>query len=227
MPQRLAVRDIALFERPVRFARPFRFGAVVVEAASQVFVRAGIEIEGRGRSVGASAEMMVPKWFDKRASLSPEQTVDELRRSLTIASQLYLTGFGFDTAFGHHASRIAAQIETCAREDIPPLAAIFGPAEINKAILDALLRGAGVNFFDGMAANIAGIDARLSPDLANDDITRFLGQTRRRDRVAIRHTVGLDDAIEGAGGIADATKIPVPAISSSNWPAIPRAIRRG
>jgi hypothetical protein len=203
MPLRLAVRDIALFERPVRFARPFRFGAVVVEAASQVFVRAEIEIEGKGRSVGASAEMMVPKWFDKRASLSPEQTVDELRRSLVTASQLYLTSSGFDTAFGHHASRIAMQIEACAKEDIPPLAAIFGPAEINKAVLDALLRGAGANFFDGMAANIAGIDARMSPDLANEDITRYLAQCRRRDRVAIRHTVGLDDAIEGTGGVAD------------------------
>jgi hypothetical protein len=203
MPPRLAVRDIALFERPVRFARPFRFGAVVVEAASQVFVRADIEIEGKGRSVGASAEMMVPKWFDKRPSLSPEQTVDELRRSLANASKLYLTGSGFDTAFGHHASRIAMQIEACAKEDIPPLAAIFGPAEINKAILDALLRGAGANFFDGMAANIAGIDARLSPDLADEDITRFLGSCRRRERVAIRHTVGLDDAIEGAGGVTD------------------------
>jgi hypothetical protein len=203
MSLRLAVRDIALFERAVRFARPFRFGAVVVEAASQVFVRAEIEIEGKGRSVGASAEMMVPKWFDKRAHLSPEQTVDELRRSLVIASQLYRTGSGFDTAFGHHASRIAMQIEACAKEDIPPLAAIFGPAEINKAILDALLRGAGANFFDGMAANIAGIDARLSPDLASEDITRFLDRCRRRERVAIRHTVGLDDKIEGAGGVAD------------------------
>jgi hypothetical protein len=203
MPLRLAVRDIALFERAVRFARPFRFGAVVVDAAPQVFVRAEIEIEGRGRSVGASAEMMVPKWFDKRATLSPEQTVDELRRSLAIASQLYLTGSGFDTAFGHHASRIAMQIEACAKEDIPPLAAIFGPAEINKAILDALLRGAGANFFDGMAANIVGLDARMSPDLANEEITRFLAQCRRRDRVAIRHTVGLDDSIEGPGGVAD------------------------
>jgi hypothetical protein len=203
MPLRLAVRDIALFERPVRFARPFRFGAVVIEAASQVFVRVEVEIEGKGRSVGASAEMMVPKWFDKRAHLSPELTVDELRRSLAIASQLYCSGSSFDTAFGHHASRIAVQIEACAREDIPPLAALFGPAEINKAILDALLRGAGTNFFDGMAANIAGVDARMSPDLANDDITRFLSRSRRRDRVAIRHTVGLDDAIEGAGGVAD------------------------
>src|SRR5580704_12815906 len=188
MPLQLAVRDIALFERPVRFARPFRFGAVVVEAASQVFVRAEIEIEGGRSSVGASAELMVPKWFDKRAHLSPEQTVDELRRSLSIAKGLFLTGSGFDTAFGHHASRIAMQIEACAKEDIPSLAAIYGPAEINKAILDALLRGAGANFFDGMAANIAGVDARMSPDLANEDITRFLSQGRRRDRVAIRHT---------------------------------------
>jgi L-alanine-DL-glutamate epimerase-like enolase superfamily enzyme len=206
MPLRLAVRDIALFERAVRFARPFRFGAVVVEAAAQVFVRVEINVEGKGKAVGASAEMMVPKWFDKRAHLSTEQTVDELRRSLAIASQLYLSGSGFDTAFGHHASRIAVQIEKCAKEDIPPLAALFGPAEINKAILDALLRGAGVNFFDGMATNIAGIDARLSPDLSSDEIARFLAQRRRRERVAIRHTVGLDDVIEGAGGVADANE---------------------
>jgi hypothetical protein len=206
MPLRLAVRDIAVFERDVRFMRPFRFGAVTVNAAPQVFVRAEIEIEGKGRSVGASAEMMVPKWFDKRAHLSTDETIDELRRSLTIAKELYRTSSGFDTAFGHHASRIAVQIEMCAREDIPPLAAIFGPAEINKAVLDALLRGAGMNFFDGMAANIAGVDARMSPDLANDDIARFLAQSRRRERVAIRHTVGLDDRVEGAGGVADANE---------------------
>src|ERR1700753_3543658 len=131
MPLRLAVRDITLFERSVRFARPFRFGAVVVEAASQVFVRVEIEVEGKGRAVGASAEMMVPKWFDKRAHLSTEQTVDELRRSLSIANRLYLTNSGYDTAFGHHSSRIAVQIEKCASEDIPTLAALFGPAEIN------------------------------------------------------------------------------------------------
>jgi hypothetical protein len=203
MPLRLAVRDIALFERQVRFVRPFRFGAVVVNAASQVFVRAEVEIEGKGTSSGASAELMVPKWFDKRPDLSPEQTVNELRRSLEIARGLYLTGSGFDTAFGLHAARIAAQVEACARENIPPLAAAYGPAEIDKAILDALLRSVGVNFFDGMMANAAGIDTRLSPDLADGDIAQYLAQRRRLDRVAIRHTVGLDDQVEGAGGVAD------------------------
>jgi hypothetical protein len=207
MPPRIAVRDIAYFERPVHFTRPFRFGAVVVNAASQVFVRIGIEIEGQGNgkgsSVGASAEMMVPKWFDKRPQLSPEQTVAELRRSLTIARELYLSHQDFETAFALHARCLAAQVEACANEDIPPLAAAFGPAEIDKAILDALLRGVGVNFFDGMNGNIAGIDARLSPDLRDEDIAQFLARCRRLDRVAIRHTVGLDDRIEGTGGVAD------------------------
>ena len=200
---RLAVRDIALFERPVAFVRPFRFGAVVIDAAPQMFVRVEIEVEGKGISIGAAAEMLVPKWFDKRAHLAPEQTVDELRRSLLIARDLYLAHYGFETAFGLHARCISAQVEACAKEDIPPLAAAYGPAEIDKAILDALLRSARVNFFDSMIGNIAGIDARLSPDLADGDIARFLAGRKRLERVAIRHTVGLDDKIEGAGGVAD------------------------
>jgi hypothetical protein len=203
MPPRIAVRDISFFERQVPFTKPFRFGAVVIEAAAQAFVRVEIEVEGKSTAVGASAELMAPKWFDKRPQLTPEQTVEELRRSLMIARELYLTGAGFETAFGLHASRMSAQVEACASCDIPPLAAGFGPAEIDKAILDALLRATGVNFFDGMAANIAGVDARLSPDLGDEDVSRFLGSRRRLERVAIRHTVGMDDKVEGEGGVAD------------------------
>jgi L-alanine-DL-glutamate epimerase-like enolase superfamily enzyme len=199
----LAVRDISLFERPLPFAKPFRFGSVVINSSVQVFVRAEIEIEGKGTAVGASAEMMASKWFDKRAHLSPQQTVDGLRRALSIARKLYLARPDFDTAFGHHAAVLAAQVDACGKADIPPLAAGFGPAEIDKAILDALLRGIGIDFFDGMAANIAGIDARLSPDISGRDVTEFLASRLRLERVAIRHTVGMDDAIEGEGGVAD------------------------
>jgi L-alanine-DL-glutamate epimerase-like enolase superfamily enzyme len=203
MPLRLAVRDIALFERPVDFARPFRFGAVTVKAAVQIFVRVEIEVEGKGRAVGATAELLAPKWFDKRPHLTPEETVASMRRTLGIARELYLGHSGFATAFGLHAACIGAQFEACAKEDIPALAAAYGPAEIDKAILDALLRSAGVNLFDGMAQNIAGIDARLSRDLADGDIVQFLSGRRRPERVAVRHTVGLDDKIEGDGGVAD------------------------
>ena len=204
MPLRLAVRDIALFERPVQFARPFRFGVATMSGAPQAFVRVEVEVEGKGRAVGASAELLAPKWFDKRPHLSPEATVDELRRSLAIARELYLGQSRLDTAFALHAASLSVQYEACAREDIPPLAAGFGPAEIDKAILDAVLRAAGLNVFDGLADNISGIDARLSPDLSDADIASFLTQRRRLGRVAVRHTVGLDDKIEGEGGVADA-----------------------
>src|SRR5260370_35598091 len=100
MPLRIVVRDIAFFERPVRFVRPFRFGAVVINDTPQMFVRVEIEVEGKGSSVGASAELLVPKWFDKRPHLSLEETVEELRRSIVIARALYLAGSAFDTAFG-------------------------------------------------------------------------------------------------------------------------------
>ena len=203
MPPRLAVRDIAFFERPVAFARPFRFGAVVITP------RRRCSRASRSRSKareGCRRHRRVPgrKWFDKRPHLSPEETIAELRRSLLVARELYLAHSGFETAFGLHAACIGAQIEACAKEDIPPLAAAYGPAEIDKAILDALLRATGRNFFDGMAGNIAGVDARLSRDLGDEDISRFLGSRRRLERVAIRHTVGMDDKVEGEGGVADA-----------------------
>jgi hypothetical protein len=200
---RLKLRDIAFFERPVQFARPFRFGAITISATPQLFVRVEIEVEGRGVAVGAGAELLVPKWFDKRPELSPAQTVDGLRRSLEIARGLYLARTGYQTAFDLHASCIGAQMATCANKNIPALAAAYGPAEIDKAILDALLRGVGASFFDGMAANVAGIDARLSPDLGESDIRTFLSGRVPLARVAIRHTVGLDDVVEGEGGVAD------------------------
>ncbi len=203
MTPRIAVRDIALFERRIPFARPFRFGAVTIEAAAQAFVRVEIAFENGTTAIGASAEMIVPKWFDKRPDRTPERTADDLRRSLAIARGLYLSADGFDTAFGLHAARCTAHLEACAREDIPPLAAGYGPAEIDKAILDALLRGSGCNVFDGLAANIVGLDTRLTPDLSDEALTRFLSTRRRVEHVAIRHTVGLDDQVEGEGGVAD------------------------
>ena len=99
----------------------------------------------------------------------------------------------------------SAQVETCAKEDIPPLAAAYGPAEIDKAILDALLRGVGVNFFDGMAREHRRHRCAIVADLGDDEIAQFLASRRRRlSAFAIRHTVGLDDKVEGEGGVADA-----------------------
>jgi hypothetical protein len=205
MAPRLAIKRIDLSERLVEFRAPFRFGAVTVEHAPQLFVHVEIEAEGLGRSAGAAAELMVPKWFNKDPRLSADETVNQLRRSVAIARGLYASARAPDTAFGLHAAHIGSQVERCAAAGIPVLAACFGPAEIDKAILDALLRAAGVDVFAGLRANIVGLDARLSPDLDPSDIPRFLEARSPAREIAFRHTVGMLDPMTSLGEVARET----------------------
>jgi hypothetical protein len=201
MTPRFAVRDVTLYERPVQFTAPFRFGAVTVESAPQAFVRVEIELMDGRRAEGATAEMMIPKWFDKRAAKSASQTVSDLRRSLVLARGFYFSSDKAKTAFDHHAAQIEAQIEACARENIPPLAALYGPALLDKAILDAVLRVFDVDVFSGLRENIAGLDNRLTPDIAPTSIYRFLQSARPLASVSVRHTVGMRDEIGGPYGL--------------------------
>jgi hypothetical protein len=193
---RLKVRDIFCSERPVRFRLPFRFGAVTVDGAPQLFVHVEIEMKDRGRASGATAELLVPKWFNKDPALTPEQTVGQLRRAVAIARDLYLAEQGFETAFGLHASRYGAHIAACGREHIPPLAGAYGPAQIDKAILDALLRCLGLDVFSGLAGNVVGLDGRLTPDLEPGGIEAFLASRTVASKIAIRHTIGLTDPLD-------------------------------
>ena len=89
-----------------------------------------------------------------------------MRRSLLIARELYLEHRASTPHSGCTPPASRAQVDGCAKEDIPPLAAAYGPAEIDKAILDALLRAPASISSTAWRDNIAGIDARLSPDLA-------------------------------------------------------------
>jgi L-alanine-DL-glutamate epimerase-like enolase superfamily enzyme len=193
MIPRLMVKNVALSERPVRFRTPFRFGAVTVESAAQLFVHADVDVEGYGPSSGATAELIVPKWFNKDPLLSADETVEQLWQSVTIARDLYLSEQSFDTAFGIHAARIERHVAHCAAAGIPALAACFGPAEIDKAIVDALLRAVGRDVFNGLRANVIGLDARLTADLDANDIMRFLSSREPSSGIALRHTVGMLD----------------------------------
>lgn len=190
---RLRVRAIDLYERPVQFTKPFRFGAVTVEEAPQAFVRALVSVDGVGEAWGGTAEMMMPKWFDKNPDRTPAQTVDGLRWSLRTAREACLAERRLDSAFGQHAAAYGVQVDVCRDAGLPDLAAAYGPALIDKAVLDGLLRALGMDFFTGMRANVAGLDARLTPDLAGFDLDGFLGGLTPLGSVAIRHTVGLLD----------------------------------
>ncbi|MGN6572315.1 MAG: enolase C-terminal domain-like protein [Pseudolabrys sp.] len=194
------VSEVRLYERPVRLRMPFRFGVVTLREAPQAFVRVRIE-DTAGRSAwGASAELLAPKWFDKNLSLSNEDNFEQLRLALQLAAAAYTGDATPRTAFGHFAAHYAALIAAGAKRGLNKLTTNFGPAQIDRAVLDALCRMQGVSFYDAVRGNLAGIDASLLPDLgdlAGFDMPRFLTSLKPAASVAARHTVGLVDVIAG------------------------------
>jgi len=185
---RFAVEAIDLFERPVRLRMPFRFGVVTLRAAPQAFVRATIRLEQGGRAVGAAAEMMAPKWFDKDPARSEEEDIEQLRVSLALARAAYLAG-GTNSAFGHWREHYSGQIARAARTGLNSLTACYGPALIDRALLDAMCRALEIPFYRAIRANLPGIEA------SGLDMDEFLAGLRPPPAIAARHTVGLADPV--------------------------------
>ncbi|MFN2644586.1 MAG: enolase C-terminal domain-like protein [Burkholderiales bacterium] len=183
---RFAVKEIELFERDVKLRLPFRFGIVTLTQAPQGFVRARIRLEDGIEAEGAAAELLAPKWFDKNPALTNEQNFDQLRLALSLAREAYLAG-ELNTAYGHFRSQYEPQIARGASRGLNALVANFGPALLDRAVLDALCRGLGTSFYDAVRNNLPGISA--------SETQGFLATLRPRTEIAARHTVGLVDAI--------------------------------
>jgi Enolase C-terminal domain-like len=195
------VREVRLYERDVRLRLPFRFGVVTLTQAPQAFVRARIELADGSSHWGAAAEMLVPKWFDKDLALSNEDNFEQLRLALALAADAYTAPGPPRSAFGHFAAHYDEQIAAGAARGLNPLVASFGPAQIDRAVLDAVCRSAGRSFYEAIRTNLPGIEPALLPaqagDLASFDMRRFLAQLTPAVSIAARHTVGLLDAIAG------------------------------
>jgi L-alanine-DL-glutamate epimerase-like enolase superfamily enzyme len=193
----LRVVAIELYERPVRLRLPFRFGVVTLTEAPQAFVRVRVRLEDGREGWGAGAELLAPKWFDKNLALSNEDNFAQLRLALRLARDAYLDGSS-RTAFGHFAAHYRETIEAGARHDLNPLVACFGPAQLDRAVLDAFCRLGKMSFYEAVQGNLVGIaPAELAPELAGFDIDAFLARLQPAARIAARHTVGLVDAIVG------------------------------
>ena len=200
---RIRLIDTQLFIRPAKLRMPFGFGVATLRAVDQALLVVRIADDAGRTATGIAAECLLPKWFDKSAHLSDADNVAQLRRSLDIAIAQYLAA-GEDTAFGLAANGYLAQQARCAEEGLNPLVASYGPAVLDRAILDAVGCLTGMSLARMVQSNMPGIDARLTPDLEAFDLPVFLAALKPGPTIALRHTVGLFDALTTADRPPDA-----------------------
>ena len=172
---KFSIRAIDFFERDVRLRMPFRFGVVTLTESPQAFARARIRLEDGREAQGTAAELLAPKWFDKNPALSNEDNFEQLRASMRTARDQYLDS-GTDTAYGHSRPTVG-------------LVENYGPALIDRALLDALCCALGISFYEAVRQNVP----RMT--FEGLDLPRFLSGLRPQERIAARHTVGLVDPI--------------------------------
>ena len=206
-PLRFHIDDIRFSERDVVLRLPFRFGAATVRSCPEVYVQALIRFADGSTSLGCSAEMMIPKWFDKNPVLSNEENFQQLRDALLAARTAYLSDTSAKTAWQHFACHYQPLLAVGTQASLNPLVASYGSALLDRAIFDALCLKLNCSFSAGMSANAAGMGLRgygLADDLRDFDMARFLAMQMPRKKIAARHTVGLADAIRHADIPADA-----------------------
>lgn len=204
----LRVRAVEAGVRDMHLRLPFKFGAVVLTRCPQLFVRATVEVFGIGTADGFSAEMMVPRWFDKRTTRSHADNVRDLQGSLVRAADAYRSDRPA-SAFGLFERRYAALMRDGEARAETALSSAYGQAVLDRAVLDALCRAAGCSVASGLRRNIAGLaDTPLAADLAGFDWASWLSARRPAQTIEARHTVGMLDALDADPG-ADPAALPV------------------
>ena len=193
---KVKVEAVECFERDFKLRIPFRFGVITLTEGTQAVIKVTVALEDGRTSTGVAAEALAAKWFDKNPAFSDAQNLEQLRQALWVAIDLYRRR-GWSTPFGLYADTYRDQLARGAELGLVPLVASYGPALLDRAILDAVGRAEGLSFPDMIRRNVAGIEVRpdLTPDLAGVDLPRFLHALRPGRDIAVRHTVGLVDPI--------------------------------
>src|SRR5262245_1952737 len=192
---KVRLEAVECFERDAKLRLPFRFGVITVTETSQAVIRATVVLEDGRQAVGVAAECLAAKWFDKNPAFSDAQNLAQLRQSLALAI-LHYRAKGWSTPFGLYSGCYSEQLARGAELGLVPLVASYGPALLDRAILDALGQLSGLSFARMLKRNVPGIAAtELTPDLVDFDLGAFLARLAPRPGIALRHTVGLLDPI--------------------------------
>ncbi len=195
MPLQLSVRQVALARTPCRTRLPFRFGAVTVTAADLLTCRALCATSEGAQVFGWSADLLVPRWFRKDTKATPVEDADELHAAAVAAAAACTARANTPkTSFAlwHDVFRERVGNEPHDAPDL--LVRGFGCALLERAVLDAACRAAGLPFAAALRADVFGLrPGDVHRELADWNWSASLPTPR--SRLAVRHTIGMLDVL--------------------------------
>lgn len=188
---------------------PFRFGVVTMKAAPVGLLEIEIEFEGGGVQKGVASDFLAYKWFDKSPEKTPADNVADLLQAVRDARAIYCEA-GFDTPFNLWLNTRREIENRALSRGFNRLGASFGASMMERAVMDAVGRHIGQGFDQMVRSNTLGIrpDA-LFGEVSHEQMIAAL-PARPLSRVALRHTVGLVDAISLADIDPDAPRDGLP-----------------
>ena len=192
---RIALKETRLGIRNSTTRLPFRYGKACLTKCPQAVLEATIECESQVIT-GYSGDCFPPGWFDKSPGKSFQQQIDDMLDVIQLAEQAFKDKLSSPAPFFPAWLSVSQQLHAAVAEpERPPLLASFGVSMVERAVMDAMARAAGLSLQQAIVENIFQINAA--------DVHRELVGLQPRDwirrepldSVYVRHTVGLSDPI--------------------------------
>ena len=196
-PPALEVRvlDVQTYLDDCTTRLPFGFGITTMTSAPLLTARVTVESADGTRAVGHSADLLVPKWFEKDPAKSVEQDRAALFASAREAGAAWRASSACESVFEGWWRVYRQRVHARPPDASDRLLRGFGVALIERAVMDAACRAAGLSFFEALRADLFAFrPGQVHAALADWDLASSLGAAPSQ-RIELRHTVGLSDPI--------------------------------
>lgn len=193
-----ALKETRLGLRNSTTRLPFRYGTVCLTSCPQAVLRATIDVDGKSH-VGFSGDCLPPGWFDKASGKDYAQQIDDMLAVIALSEKMFREEASKSVEFFPAWLAVYQEVQSrAAQRGWNGLLASFGVSMVERALMDALARAAGLTFAQAVRQNIFAIHPEhVHEELAGLSPADWL-PTRPSDRVFVRHTVGLGDPISEA-----------------------------
>ena len=169
-PVELEIRAVELGATPCRTRLPFRFGIATLTEAPLLTVRVHVRTSRGDEAAGYSGDLLVPKWFDKNPNTPVEDDTRALLDAVRKAASTLKGRSG--SAFSLWREAWASCVE---HSKGVPLASGFGVAQLERALIDAACRIAGLSFREAVASGRLGFQPEtIHEELAGADFSDLL-----------------------------------------------------